>query len=58
MSATGSRTMLRTLSRGVWVYPKVKVADGEDIAPYAVPVAVWELIRREPLVTRACRKLV
>lgn len=36
------RAMLRTLLRGVWAYPKMINPDGEETAPYAVPVAVWE----------------
>ncbi|MER0481620.1 recombinase family protein [Streptomyces sp. Edi2] len=36
------RAMLRTLLRGVWAYPKMTGPDGEETAPYAVPVAVWE----------------
>jgi DNA invertase Pin-like site-specific DNA recombinase len=36
------RSLLRTILRGVWIYPKSTAPDGTEIPAYAVPVAVWE----------------
>ncbi|WP_406014365.1 recombinase family protein [Streptomyces sp. NBC_00984] len=36
------RSMLRTVLRGVWAYPKSTAPDGSEIPAYAVAVAVWE----------------
>ncbi|MFJ7337841.1 recombinase family protein [Streptomyces sp. NPDC101116] len=36
------RTMLRSMLRGVWAYPKSTAPDGTARPAYAVPVAVWE----------------
>ncbi|MDK0520344.1 recombinase family protein [Streptomyces sp. ML-6] len=36
------RSMLRTVLRGVWIYPKSTAPSGAKIPAYAVPVAVWE----------------
>src|SRR5690606_38095687 len=36
------RAMLRSLLRGVYVYPAATAPDGSKRPAYAVPVAVWE----------------
>ncbi|MEU0458686.1 recombinase family protein [Streptomyces sp. NPDC006129] len=36
------RSLLRTMLRGVWAYPKYTAPDGTEVPARVVPVAVWE----------------
>jgi DNA invertase Pin-like site-specific DNA recombinase len=36
------RALLRSILRGVWIYPKSTAPDGTEVPARAVPVAVWE----------------
>nr|WP_237519140.1 recombinase family protein [Streptomyces sp. SID5910] len=46
------RSLLRSMLRGVWAYPKSIAPDGTEVPVYAVPVAIWEPVP-EPLGPRA-----
>ncbi|MER7692977.1 recombinase family protein [Streptomyces sp. NPDC097610] len=37
------RSLLRTMLRGVWAYPKYTAPDGTEVPARVVPVAVWEV---------------
>ncbi|MFE5851975.1 recombinase family protein [Streptomyces sp. NPDC056500] len=47
------RALLRTLLKGVWIYPKTVGDDGEEIPAYAVPVPAWEPTAPELIGRRA-----
>jgi DNA invertase Pin-like site-specific DNA recombinase len=36
------RSLLRSMLRGVWAYPKSTAPDGTEVPAYVVPVAIWE----------------